>query len=140
VRWRLYAGLAVVAAASIAAIVIALASVSGADELEHVKSAFRLQTNCTHIAVTRPSRALSVRRWTGLTAQSADVDCTASPLRVSYAKFIDRTSMNRAVAAGQPAGGYCLLSDSIVSDERADVASTVLSDMCQSLGGKLLPG
>ena len=48
--------------------------------------------------------------------------------------------MNRAVAAGQPAGGYCLLSDSIVSDERADVASTVLSDMCQSLGGKLLPG
>jgi hypothetical protein len=137
-RWRLYGGLAVVAALSITAVVVAIASVTGPDAVERIKSALQLQTNCVHITVRRPSRAVIVKRWVGLTIQSADVACAAGGPRVTYAKFIDRTRLDHAVAASQPSRGYCLLGDAILTGELFGVATTVLSDMCQSLGGTLV--
>jgi hypothetical protein len=137
-RWRLYGGLALVVALSIAAVVVAIAHVTGSSDLARIKSALGLQTNCPHIAVRRPSRALIVKRWAGLTVQSADVACSPAGPRVTYAKFIDRTRLDRAVAASPPSGGYCLLANAIVVAQLAGVASTVLSDVCQSLAGTLV--
>jgi hypothetical protein len=137
-RWRLYGGLTVVAAFSMAGVVIAIASVTGPNAVERIKSALQLQTNCVHIAVRRPSSAVIVKRWVGLTVQSADVACATGGPRVTYAKFIDRARLDRAVAASQPSRGYCLLGDAILTGELVGVATTVLSDMCQSLGGTLV--
>jgi hypothetical protein len=137
-RWRLYLGVGVVAAASIALVVVAIASVTGGSELERVKSALRLQTNCARIAVRRPSRAVIVNRWAGATVQSADVACEAAGPRVVYAKFNDRGGLDRAVATNQPAGSYCVLGNAVLIAGRVGAASTILSDMCQSLGGRLV--
>jgi hypothetical protein len=138
-RWRLYVGLAAVAALSIAAVVVAITSVTSSDDLARVKSALRLQTNCAHIAVVRPSRTPIARRWASLAVRSADVVCPTMSLRVTYAKFTDRGTLDRAAASSLPAGGYCRLGDAIVLGRLAGAASTVLSDMCQSLGGTLVP-
>jgi hypothetical protein len=136
-RWRLYVGLAVVAASSVAAVVVAIAHVTGSDDVGRIKSTLQFQTNCAHVAVRRPSRALIIKRWAGLTVQSADVLCATAGPRVSYAQFIDRTTLDRAVLESQPSGGYCLLGDAILIGPLGGVASTVLSDICQSLGGML---
>jgi hypothetical protein len=138
VRWRLYLGLTVVAALSIAAVVVAIGSVTGADDLQRIKSALRLQTNCADVAIRRPSRAVTVKRWAGLTVQSADVVCAATGPRLVYAKFADRDTLARAVATTQPSGGYCRLEDAILFGRPVDAASTTLGDMCQSLGGMLV--
>jgi hypothetical protein len=139
--WWLYVGLGAIAVLSVAAVVVAIASAPAPSDLEGIKSALRLQTNCAHTTVRRPSRALIVKRWAGLTVQSADVFCAAAgPLRVSYAKFLDRGRLDRALATSQPSGGYCLLGDSLVTAQFVGVASTVLSDLCQSLAGTLVIG
>jgi hypothetical protein len=138
-RW-LYVGLASVAALSIAAVVVALTSAPASSDLSRVKSAFELQTNCQQVAVEHPSSAVIVRRWAGLAVQSADVDCAAAGPRVTYAKFLDRGSLDRALAASQPSGGYCVLGQSIVTAQLVGPASTLLSDMCQSLAGTLEVG
>lgn len=137
-RWRLFAGLAIVVALSIAAVVLAISSTPAAGDLERIASALRLQTNCPRVAVRRPSRAAIVKRWTGLTVQSADVACAAGGPRLTYAKFIDTARLESAVVASLPSGGYCLLGSAIVLAERVGVSSTVLSDMCQSLAGTLV--
>jgi hypothetical protein len=137
-RWWLYVGLAAVAVLSIAAVVVAIASAPAPSDLDGIKSALRLQTNCAHVTVRRPSRALIVKRWAGLPVQSADVLCAAAGPGVSYAKFLDRGRRDRALATSQPSDGYCLLGDSIVTGQFAGVASTVLSDLCQSLAGTLV--
>lgn len=136
-RWWLYAGLASVAALSIAAVVVALTNAPASSDLSRVKSAFQLQTNCQQVAVERPSSAAIVKRWSGLTVQSADVVCATPGPRVTYAKFLDRGSLDRALAASQPPGGYCVLGRSIVTAQLVGPASTLLSDMCQSLAGTL---
>ena len=137
-RWRLYAGLAVIAAVSIAAVVIALLSTTGSHDVERIRSALRLQTNCPHITVRRPSRAAAVKRWAGLTVQSADVVCGTAGPHVIYAKFIDRSTLERAVISSPPSGGYCRLEAAILLPRLVGVPSTVFSDMCQSLGGTLI--
>ena len=136
-RRLLYVGLAVGAAVVIAAIVLSIARVSGTSDVERIKSALRLQTNCAHVAVRRPSRARIVKRWAGATVQSADVACSAAGPQVVYVKFIDRITLTRAVASAAPDSRYCVIGDAIVIDRLAGAASTVLSDMCQSLGGSL---
>lgn len=137
-RWRLYVGLAVIAAASIAAVVIALLSATGSHEVERIGSALRLQTNCPHVTVRRPSRAAAVKRWAGLTVQSADVVCGTAGPHVIYAKFMDHDTLDRAVVSSPPSGGYCRLEAAIVLSRLDGVPSTVFSDMCQSLGGTLI--
>lgn len=135
-RWLLYLGAAVVTGLSIAAVVLAIASVSGANDLERVESALGQQTNCAGIGARRPSHATVAMRWAGSTAQSADIGCTSGP-QVIYVKFIDRTSLARAVATDPPAQRYCVVGDAILFDRRVGAASTLLSDICQSLGGSL---
>ena len=137
-RWWLYGALAIVAAASIAAVVVAIASVAGANDVDRIKSALRLQTNCRHIAVQRPSREPIVHRWAGSTVQSADIDCPSAGVKVIYAKFIDSARLDGAVAATLPSGGYCRLGDAVMLRRLAGAGSTVLGDICQSLGGKLV--
>lgn len=136
-RWRLYLGLALVTAGSIAAIVAAIASVSRPNEIDRVKSALRLQTNCPGISVRRPSRAPIVKRWGGLTSQSADIVCADGP-HVIYAKFADPAALQGTVAATQPNGGYCLLDGAVLLGRTVGAASTVVGDMCQSLGGHMV--
>jgi len=138
VRWRLYLGLTVVAALSIAAVVVAIGSVTGGNDLQRIKSALQLQTNCVHVAVRRPSRAVAVKRWAGWTVQSADVVCAATAPRLVYAKVVGRDTLTRAVATTEPSGGYCRLDDAILFGRPVGAASTTLGDMCQSLGGMLV--
>ncbi len=140
-RWRLYIGVAIVAGGSIAAVIIAIGSVTGADDVQRVRSALRLQTNCQTITIRRPSRAVIERRWASLAVQSADVDCVPRGPLVTYTRFIDSARRDSAVAASLASGGYCRLGDDAVILARfVGAASTVLSDMCQSLGGTLVLG
>jgi hypothetical protein len=140
-RWLLYVGLALVIVVSVAAVVLAIASVGGADDLERVKSALRQQTNCADIVVRGVSRAAVAKQWAGSATRAADVGCSAGP-RVVYVEFISRTGLARAMAADPPAEPYCVVGDAILVDRRVRAASTVLSDMCESLGGSLrgVPG
>ena len=138
-RRRLFVAFALVLAVSIAAVVAAIASVTGPGDLERVKSALQLQTNCPHVAVRRPSRAPVTERWAGSTAQTADVACDAAGPRLIYVAFIDHGRLEAALATTPPAGSYCQLGDAILVAQRVGEASTMLSDMCQSLGGTL-PG
>jgi hypothetical protein len=136
-RWRLYVGLAVVAALSIAAVIVAIAHVTGGSDVERVKSALRLQTNCARIDVRRPSSAGIVSRWGSAAVQSADVQCAAGP-RVVYAKFSDRDGLDRAVATTEPPGSYCVVGSAVLIARRVGAASTILNDICQSLAGRLV--
>ena len=56
------------AVASIVAVVLAISSVTNHGDIERVKTALKLQTNCANITVGRPSRAPIVKRWSGSTA------------------------------------------------------------------------
>ena len=137
-RWWLYCGLAILAGGSIAAVVVAIASVTSANDVNRIKSALRLQTNCQQIVVRRPSHTTIAKRWAGSTVQSADVVCVATGPDVTYARFIDRARLDSAVAASLPSGGYCRLGNAVMVARHVGTASTVLSDMCQSLGGTLI--
>lgn len=142
-RWWLYGGLAIVAAGSIVAVVIAIATVTGPRDLDRIQAALRLQTNCSHITVRRPSRAPIVKQWAGKTVQSADVQCdvptsSQAPPQVIYAKFTNGSTLDSAVAASLPAGGYCRLGDAVMLSRLAGAPSTAFSDICQSLGGQLV--
>jgi hypothetical protein len=137
-RWWLYGGLAILAGGSIAAVVISIASVTSANDVSRIKSALRLQTNCQRIVVHRPSQATIVKRWSGSTVASADVVCQGTGPDVTYARFANRNRLVSAVAAGLPSGGYCRLGNAVMVARRVGAASTVLSDMCQSLGGTLI--
>lgn len=117
--------------------VVAINSVSGGSDLERVGSALRLQTNCAQVVIRRPTSATVVKRWAGSTADSADVSCAGAPSQVVYVRFISHTRLLAAMAESAPSGGYCLVGDAIVLDRLVRVPSTVLSDMCQSLGGSL---
>lgn len=141
-RWLLYVGLALVIVVSVAAVVLAIASVGGADDLERVESALRQQTNCADVVVRGVSRAAVAKQWAGSATQAADVGCRRAGPRVVYVKFTSRTGLARAMAADPPAEPYCVVGDAILVDRRVGAASTVLSDICQSLGGSLrgVPG
>lgn len=136
-RWLLGLALATGAMLAIAAVVVAIASVRGPGDVERIKSALRLQTNCAHITIRRPSRAPVVERWAASTVQTADIRCRETNARVIYAKFIDHDRLDRALAASEPTGRYCLLGNAILIDRLVMAPSTVLSDMCQSLGGQV---
>jgi len=136
-RWLLYAGLALVAVLSIAAVVLAIASVGGANDLERVESALRQQANCADIVVRQLSHATVAKQWAGSATQAADVDCVTAGPRVAYVKFVSRTGLARALATDPPAAPYCLVGDAILVGRRVGAVSTVLSDVCQSLGGSL---
>jgi hypothetical protein len=137
-RWWLYGGLAILAGGSIAAVVVSIASVTSGNDVNRIKSALRLQTNCQQIVVHRPSHATIVKRWAGSTVQSADVVCAATGLDVIYARFLDRARLDSAVVASLPSGGYCRLGNAVMVARLVGAASTILSDMCQSLGGTLI--
>jgi hypothetical protein len=141
-RWLLYVGLAVVTVLSIAAVVLAIASVGGANDLERVESALRQQANCADIVVRRVPHATVAKRWAGSATQAADVGCTTAGPRVVYVKFSSRTGLTRVLATDPPVEPYCLVGDAILVDRGVGAASTVLSDICQSLAGSLrgLPG
>jgi type II secretory pathway pseudopilin PulG len=130
-------GLALVTVLSVAAVVLAIASVGGANDLERVESALRQQANCADIVVRRVSRATVATQWAGSAAQAADIGCTGAGPRVVYVKFIGRTGLARALTTDPPAEPYCLVGDAILVDRRVGAASTVLSDMCQSVGGSV---
>ena len=117
---------------------LAIASVTSANDVNRIKSALRLQTNCQQIVVRRPSHATLVKRWAGSTVQSADVICVSTGPDVTYARFLDRGRLDSAVAASLPSGGYCRLGNAVMVARLVGAASTVLSDMCQSLGGTLI--
>jgi len=136
-RWLVYVGLALVTVLSVAAVVLAIASVGGANDLERVESALRQQANCADIVVRRVSRATVATQWAGSAAQAADIGCTGAGPRVVYVKFIGRTGLARALTTDPPAEPYCLVGDAILVDRRVGAASTVLSDMCQSVGGSV---
>jgi hypothetical protein len=137
-RRRLFVGFALVLALSIAAVLVAIASVTGPGDLERVRSALQLQTNCPHIAVQRPSRAPVIRRWAGSTLQTADVVCDVAGPRLIYVEFIDRGRLDTALATTPPAASYCRLGDAILMAQLVGEASTMLSDVCQSVGGTLM--
>jgi hypothetical protein len=134
----MYGGLAILAGGSIAAVVVSIASVTSANDVNRIRSALRLQTNCPRIVVHRPSQATIAKRWAGSTVQSADVVCASTGPDVVYARFIDRARLDSAVAASLPSGGYCRLGNAVMVARLVGAASTVLSDMCQSLGGTLI--
>jgi len=136
-RWLVHVGLALVTVLSVAAVVLAIASVGGANDLERVESALRQQANCADIVVRRVSRATVATQWAGSAAQAADIGCTGAGPRVVYVKFIGRTGLARALTTDPPAEPYCLVGDAILVDRRVGAASTVLSDMCQSVGGSV---
>lgn len=136
-RWLLYVGLALVTVLSIAAVVLAIASVGGANDLERVESALRQQANCADIVVRRVSRATVAKQWAGSATQAADIGCTRAGPRVVYVKFISRTGLVRAITTDPPAQPYCLVGDGIIVDRHLGAASTLFSDICQSLGGSL---
>lgn len=138
-RWWVIVVSALGAAASIGAVVWAIARVTGHGDLQRVKTALQLQTNCAQVAVRLPSRAQIVKRWAGLTAQTADVRCTATGAGLVYARFVDSATMLRALAANPPSASYCRIGNAILIDRLVQVASTVMSDTCQSLGGTLVP-
>lgn len=137
-RRGLFVGFAIVMALSIAAVVVAIASVTGPGDLARIKSALGLQTNCPQVTVGRPSRAPIARRWAGSTAQTADVVCAVAGPRLTYVEFVNRERLDSAMAATPPAGSYCQLGDAILIAGRVGGASTVLSDVCQSVGGTLV--
>jgi hypothetical protein len=137
-RWWLYGALAILAGGSIVAVVISIASVTSANDVNRIKSALRLQTNCQRIVVSRPSHSPILKRWAGSAVASADVVCASTGPDVTYARFSDRDRLDSAVAAGLPSGGYCRLGNAVMVARRVGSASTVLSDMCQSLGGTLV--
>jgi hypothetical protein len=130
--------LVVGAAASIVAVVLAISSVTNHGDVERVKTALKLQTNCATIAVGRPSHAAILKRWSGKTAQSADIRCVETGAALVYAKFADHAALERAIATNPPTGHYCLLDSAIVIDRLVRVPSTVMSDTCQSVGGTLI--
>jgi hypothetical protein len=135
-RWLLYAGLVLVMVVSIAAVVLAIASVGGPNDLERVESALRQQANCADIVVRRVSPATVAKQWADSATQATDVGCRAGP-RVVYVKFISRTGQARALASDPVAEPYCVIGDAVLVGRRVGAASTVLTDICQSLGGSL---
>jgi hypothetical protein len=133
--------LVVGAVACIVAVVLAISSVTNHGDIQRVKTALKLQTNCATIAVGRPSRAPIVKRWTGSTAQSADIRCVETGAALVYAKFADHAALEQAIATNPPSGRYCVLGSAVVLDRLVRVPSTVMSDTCQSVGGTLIaPG
>jgi hypothetical protein len=138
-RWWAIVITALGAAASIGAVVWAIARVTGHGDLQRIKTALALQTNCAQVAITRPSRAQIVTKWAGMTAQTADVRCTSTGAGLVYAKFGDSGSLDRALATDPPSTSYCRLGNAILIDHLVQVASTAMSDTCQSLGGTLIP-
>jgi hypothetical protein len=136
-RWLLYVGLVLVTVLSIAAVVLAIASVGGANDLERVESALRQQVNCADVVVRRVSDVTVAKQWAGSATQAADVGCATAGPRVVYVKFINRTGRDRALARDPPAEPYCVVGDAILVDRRVGAASTVLSDICQSLAGSM---
>jgi hypothetical protein len=136
-RWLVYVGLALVAVLSIAAMVLAIASVRGASDLERVESALKQQANCADIVVRRLSRPSVAKQWSGSATQAADVGCTRPGPRLVYVKFISRTGRARALATDPPAEPYCLVGDAILVDRHVGPASILFSDICQSVGGSL---
>jgi hypothetical protein len=133
--WRLGLGVAVVTVLSIAAVVFAITSVTGPSGAERIKEAIRWPPNCGRIIVERPSHAPVMNRWASSRVQTADIVCAAIGPRVAYARFGDRDSVNRAIAADPPSGRYCLLGASVVIDGLVGVDPTVFTDMCQALTG-----
>jgi hypothetical protein len=115
--------------------VLAIASVGGANDLERVESALRQQANCADIEVRCVSRATVAKQWAGSATQAADVGCTRAGPRVVYVKFVSRTGLARVLATDLPAEPYCLVGDAILVDRRVGAASTLFSDICQCLGG-----
>jgi hypothetical protein len=131
------AGVVIVAALSIVAVVISIGSVSRAGDLERATSAIRLQTNCRHLVVTRPSGARLVRSWP---AHTADIFCPGGGPGLVYAAFADSDRLHAALFEDPPAQRYCTAGNVIVID-RVLGPSTLVSDVCQSLGGTLVtPG
>jgi hypothetical protein len=125
-------------AACIVAVIFAISRVTSHDDVERIRTALRLQTNCSSIAVGRPSRAALVEGWAGSTVQSADIRCAQTGATLIYAEFADHASLERALATSRPSGHYCLLGSAVIIDRLVEVPSTVMSDMCQSIGGTLI--
>src|SRR5579875_2357930 len=131
-RWWLIVIAVLGTAASIGAVVWAIARVANHGDLQRIETALELQTNCAHVAVRRPSRAQIVEHWAGMTAQTADVRCTATGAGLVYAKFSDSGTLDRALATDPPSSSYCRLGNAILIDRLVHVASTAMSDTCQS--------
>jgi hypothetical protein len=136
-RWWVILLLAGVAAC-VVAVALALSSVTNHGDIERIKTALQLQTNCASIAVGRPSRVPVVKRWAGSTVQSADIRCAETGAALVYAKFADRASLERMLATDPPSGPYCVLDSGVMIDRLVRVPSTVMSDTCQSVGGTLI--
>ncbi len=133
--WRLGLGVAVIAAISIAAAVLALMSAPGLSGAQRIKAAIRWPTNCPGIEVARPSRDPIMGRWAPDTVQSADIACGSSGPHVSYAQFRDALSMTQALTAQSPSARYCLDGTSVVIDHLVAIDPTVFTEMCQTLSG-----
>src|ERR1700744_1011839 len=95
--------------ACIVAVILAISRATSHDDVERIRTALQLQTNCSSIAVGRPSHAAVIQRWSGSTVQSADIRCAQTGATLVYAKFADHASLERALATSQPSGHYCLL-------------------------------
>jgi hypothetical protein len=137
-RWWVIVISAIGAVASILAVIVAISSVRNHDDVERIKTALKLQTNCANIAVEHPSRAPVVKQWAGSATQTADVRCVATNASLVYAKFSDHDSLERSLATHPPSSRYCVLGSAIVIDRLVSVPSTVMSDTCQSIGGTLM--
>ena len=133
--WRLGAGVGLLAAVSIAAVVISIMSAHGPGGAGQVKGAIRWPTSCPPVRVQQPSRDAIMGQWAPAPVQSADIVCGSSGPQVAYARFRDGDSLNRALAARQPSQRYCELGAAIVLDGLAGVDPTVFTDMCRTLGG-----
>lgn len=140
-RWRLLAGvgaMVAVVAATVAAVVIAIGSVSAPRDLDRIEAAIRSQSNCTDIAVRHPSRARTARAWVGVAAQSTDLVCQGSGTQLVYVKFADQDTLLRTAATTTSTDPYCEFGSSVLLNPTTGVASTFLSDVCQSVGGKIV--
>ena len=124
--------------ACVVAVILAIAHVTSHNDVARIKTALQLQTNCSSIAVGRPSHAPVLARWAGSTVKSADIRCDRTGATLVYAKFPDHASLQRALATNPPSGHYCLLDSGIIIDRLVKVPSTVMSDTCQSIGGTLI--
>jgi hypothetical protein len=133
--WRVSLGVAILAAASIAAVVVSVVSTSGMGGAEHVKTAVRWPSRCTRVAVHSPSRAAVMRRWSAYTVQTADIVCENVGPYVDFARFRDTQARDAALAAAQPSQRLCLTDTTVVVDHLSAVDSTVFPDMCRNLGG-----
>jgi hypothetical protein len=125
----------VAAVLTVAAVVVAINSAKGPQGAARIEAAIRWPTNCGAITISRPSRAPIMSRWSSATVRTADIVCSSTGSRVTYARFRDAGSMNLALAAHEPTARYCLVGASIVIDQLAALDQTVFTDMCRSLSG-----